>query len=233
MLDVSRVAVDLLDQLVDRESSGLTFRPLLGGVAVGAVHALAPGHGKFMLATTIVGVSPHYASAIKSGMLLSIVHALVGLTLAWFGVSFGATFGIDISSPKTWSYIGGAALLLIAIQLLWTSTIARHHARPDRECITVGFVAGLLPCPTIMLVLSTAGVQSVQSAGLAFALALLAGMTLTTVFLAVLFAWIRRRMAIQMLGDPASLVLIASTLRIAVSLELAALALHRMIFSGA
>lgn len=233
MLDMSADALSLLEEMISDSGSISTLNPLLTGVAVGVIHALSPGHGKFILATTIVGASPQFSAAVRSGFLLSITHGAAGLLLAWFGVSIGAFFGAGLESPQTWGYISGAVLLILAIQMLWASTVERQRAKPDRECVTIGFAAGLLPCPLIILVLSTAGAQSAQYAGLSLLLALLLGMSITTVFVAVLFTWVRRTMAIQMIAHPSSLISIAATLRIVVSIELAAMALHRMVSSAA
>ena len=78
-------------------------------------------------------------------------------------------------------------LLAIGIWLLWRALRGRSH--PHGEGLTVGFVAGLIPCPLTLFVMVLAVSNGVPEAGIAFAVAMAIGvLALTAVAVATVLA---------------------------------------------
>ena len=210
---------DYLSNLLHQGDIG--WLTLLAGMAaafaLGAVHALSPGHGKTIVAAYLVGTRGTPKHAAFLGFMVTFTHTvsvfflgLVTLYLSRFVLPekiapvLGAVSGISIV------WIGASLLVkrivavgrnarrapdLVSNPLLHDHGDGRLHTHLPDEVSMAGLVAlgasgGLVPCPTALVLLLTAVSLGRITLGLALLVAFSAGLAvvLTAVGLIVLYA---------------------------------------------
>ena len=206
---------DYLSHLLHQSDMG--WLTLLAGMAaafaLGAVHALSPGHGKTIVAAYLVGTRGTPKHAAFLGLMVTFTHTisvfflgLVTLYLSRFVLPekitpvLGAVSGISI----VWI---GASLLIkrvvgarrlpapVSSPLLHSHGDGRVHSHLPDEVSMAGLVAlgasgGLVPCPTALVLLLTSVSLGRITLGLTLLVAFSAGLAvvLTAVGLIVLYA---------------------------------------------
>ena len=206
---------DYLSQLLRQGEIG--WLTLLAGMAVafalGAVHALSPGHGKTLVAAYLVGTRGTPKHAAFLGFMVTFTHTisvfflgLVTLYLSRFVLPekitpvLGTISGISIvwiGATLLVKRIAGARRPAVApsIPLLHDHGDGHVHTHIPDEVSMAGLIAlgasgGLVPCPTaLVLLLSSISVGRV-GLGLILLVAFSGGLAvvLTAVGLAVLYA---------------------------------------------
>lgn len=170
---------------------------LLIAFAVGAVHALAPGHGKAIGAAYLVGDRGRPRDALVLGLTVALMHSgsVLVLGLALYSAArqpdaARLTTAISLASGVLLTAIGG---WLLARRLREPQGHSHPHVVPAKPLSREGLVAlgaagGLLPSPSALLLLLTALAVGRVGAGLALIAAFSAGLalTLTAVGMAVL-----------------------------------------------
>lgn len=153
------------------------------GMLFGAAHGLTPGHNKLVLASYVVGDGVRALHASLIALVLTAVH--VGSAVV---IALGASFLVS----RTITNAGQAPLLettsrvLIVLIGLWL-VLRAVQGRPHVHGEGLGFavVAGLIPCPLTLFVMVLAMSQGVPEAGLVFAVAMLAGVGLVLITVAL------------------------------------------------
>lgn len=182
-----------LDRLVaDRLSGpGLLGVGALAAVALGGLHALAPGHGKTVVAAYLIGQRgslPHAGALAISVALIHTVGVLVLGALLW---SAAVTAPERLYRPlgvASGAVIAGLGLLLLRRSRGPSHQHHHHHdgqvtATPPLRVgsvVALGFASGLVPTPSALLVLVSAlaagqvwvGILLVGSYGVGMAVAL-------------------------------------------------------------
>jgi ABC-type nickel/cobalt efflux system permease component RcnA len=172
--------------------------------AVGALHALAPGHGKTIGAAYLVGDRGRRRDAVTLGITVALMHTgsviVLGLAL-WSAArrpdAARLTTGITLASGVLLTAIGGWLLVRRLRESRAGAALSHAHGHPhaaptkplSREgLIALGAAGGLLPSPSALLLLLTALSVGRVGAGLLLITAFSAGLalTLTVVGLAVL-----------------------------------------------
>ncbi|MEV0440680.1 sulfite exporter TauE/SafE family protein [Streptomyces spectabilis] len=198
-----RAATDALTGLVARHDLTPAFAALALGTALllGALHALAPGHGKTLMAATAAArgsASPrdvlplaasvtvtHTLGVVALGLLVAGGSAAAPSVVAWLGVASGAL-------------VTGAGALLV--RRAWrrrrgsTHPHPHHHSHPHthshshshhhppptlRGTLLLGFAGGLVPSPSAVVVLVGAAALGEAWFGLLLVLAYGAGLAVT------------------------------------------------------
>ena len=156
---------------------------LLTAVALGALHALEPGHGKTMAAAYLVGTRATPRHAIGLGLTITTMH-----TSSVFIMGLVTLFASQFILPeKLFPWLGlASALIVIGMglrmflsRLRYPSSQEHSHAGGDahshadaaghshshlppegrsgwRGILTVGIAGGLVPCPAALIVLLSA-----------------------------------------------------------------------------
>jgi len=153
------------------------------GMLFGAAHGLTPGHNKMVLASYVVGDSVPALRASLIALVLTAVHigsAVVIATGASFLVSRTITSAGQAPLLETVSRI---LLVVIGLWLVLRAVLGRPHAHG--EGLGFAVVAGLIPCPLTLFVMVLAMSQGVPEAGLVFAIAMLAGVGLVLIMVAL------------------------------------------------
>ena len=189
-------------------SPGLVVVALLVAVGLGAAHALAPGHGKTVMAAYLVGLrgTPRQAAAI--GATVTVTHTAGVLVL---GVVLSSSRAV--ASERLYPWLGLASGLLLAavgFGLLPRARPAHHHhdhhdhghhhgrdhGRPLglRGLVALGLAGGLMPSPSAVVVLLGGIALERAWFGVALVLAYGVGMAATLTGIGLLLARLRARM---------------------------------------
>jgi nickel/cobalt exporter len=155
--------------------AGLAARPDLSArlvalmigaaIAVGAIHALGPGHGKSLIGAYLVGSGGTLRQAAAVGAAVSVMHTASVLGLGLLVLSAERFFAPERVYPWLGLASGlvalglGAALLVSRIHAL--SERRRHgHDHPHvhrplsrKGLIAIAFAGGILPSPSALVVL--------------------------------------------------------------------------------
>lgn len=188
--------------LVDRAltSPVLLVAAVAAALAVGAAHALAPGHGKAVAAAYLVGGRGRRRDALLLGAIVAAMHATSVLVL---GLAFGLLLrrgnsmaSADAVAPAL-RVASGVVVAALGAFLVWRQWQRRGHTHdhdhPDvapfsrRGLVLLGMSGGLLPAPSAFLVLVTTSFTGHLLFGVVLVLVFSIGMaaTLTAIGLAV------------------------------------------------
>jgi nickel/cobalt exporter len=153
------------------------------GVLFGAIHALTPGHGKSVLASYLVGSRLAVMRSLAVAAVLAVTHVGSAVILALLAAplitrTLGGVGRAPVLELLSWSLLSAIGLWLLIRAL-------RGRGHPHHEGVTVGVIAGLIPCPLTLFVMLYALSHAVPVAGVAFAAAMLTGITLTLSAVAV------------------------------------------------
>ena len=173
------------------------------GVLFGAIHALTPGHGKSILASYLVGSRLAALRGVAVAAVMALTHVgtavLIALTAAPL---ITRTLGGVGRAPALEFLSRG---LIVAIGLWLILRAWRGCTHPHGEGLAVGFVAGLVPCPLTLFAMLFAMSRGVIEAGLVFAAAMMLGVLLTLILVALLTVLVRDRLIGLLAGRDASL----------------------------
>jgi ABC-type nickel/cobalt efflux system permease component RcnA len=145
-------------------SAGLMAVMVLVAVAVGAVHALGPGHGKALIGAYLVGGDGTLRQAIAVGAAVSVMH-----TASVIGLGLLVLSAEQLVAPERVYPWLGLASGLVALGLGAALLISRIHALADRRghghdhphprplsrqsLVALAFAGGILPSPSALVVL--------------------------------------------------------------------------------
>lgn len=155
-------------------------------LALGAVHALTPGHGKAVVFSYFVGTRGRAWGGVLMGTKIAVTHvatalllvAIFGSAASMFGRPSGVAQGVQVASY--------ALILVIGLWLVYRA--ARELRAPDRRTgphrhdLSRGwlpFAVGLLPCPMTMLIMTFAAANASIGAGLILVVFLGIGIAVT------------------------------------------------------
>ncbi len=156
-----------------RFSLALLLLSLLTAVALGALHALSPGHGKAVMAAYLVGARGTPRDAIGLGLTITVTH-----TSGVFLLGIVTLYAASVVTPERlypWvTLLSG--LLIVGIGGALAVSRARkaihrhahdghadhdghHHAAAGlgrRSLLALGISSGIIPCPSALVVLLAA-----------------------------------------------------------------------------
>lgn len=162
------------------------------GVLFGAIHALTPGHGKSILASYLIGSRLAALRSLVVAGIMALTHVGTAVLIAITAASLiTRTLGGVGRAPALELLSRG---LLIAIGLWLIARAWRGRSHPHGEGMTVGFVAGLVPCPLTLFAMLFAMSRGVIEAGLVFAAAMMLGVLVTLALVALVTVFFRDRL---------------------------------------
>jgi len=181
-------------------AAGLSLLLLAAAFGWGAVHAISPGHGKAMVAAYLVGTRGTPRHAVALGLIVTVTHTIGVFALGV--VTLGLSAWVVPEDLYPWlNLAAGSLVALVGASVLRTRLRARrahhhhhHHHAPDtitwRGLAAMGASAGLVPCPSALVVLLAAIAQHQVALGLVLIVAFSAGLagTLTALGLAVVWS---------------------------------------------
>ena len=155
-------------------SLGVVVLSLLVATFWGAAHALTPGHGKALVAGYLIGTRGRPRDAVLLGAAVTVTHTagVFGLGLVTLVLS---RFIVPDQLYPWLTLVSGLLVVGVGAAVLWQRLGARrahhhyhhhghehphdhdHHHHDERGGILgVGVAAGLLPCPSALVVLLSA-----------------------------------------------------------------------------
>jgi len=172
---------------------GVLVLLLLAAFGWGALHALSPGHGKAMVAAYLVGTRGSTRDAVILGGTVTVTHTagVIGLGV----VALGLSAWVLPEQLYPWlTLASGVMVVSVGIAVL-RRRVRRHdhhhhHHEHRRSLLAMGASAGLIPCPSALVVLLGAVAQHRIGLGLVLIVAFSAGLaaTLTGIGIAVVHA---------------------------------------------
>ena len=169
----------------------------------GAAHALTPGHGKAIVAGYLVGTKGRPIDAVLLGGIVTLTH-----TVGVFALGLVTLLLSQFIVPETlypWlTLISGLLVVGVGASVLWKRARGdgHHHHHHDhdhhhhehrlerRGLVGVGLAAGILPCPSALVVLLSAIALHRIGFGLALIVAFSVGLaaTITSIGLVAVLA---------------------------------------------
>jgi nickel/cobalt transporter (NicO) family protein len=181
---------------------------LLAALGWGALHALSPGHGKAMVAAYLVGTRGRARHAVALGATVTVTHtigvfALGVVTLALSQYVLPEDLYPWLTLVSGLLVVGiGAGVLRSRMRRAHSHSHAHSHGPEElswKGLLGMGTAAGLIPCPSALVVLLAAISQHEVALGLVLITAFSLGLagTLTGLGLIVVSArrWIPPRLA--------------------------------------
>ena len=193
-------APDRLSQILGEEV--LPLRMMLIGAlvafALGALHALSPGHGKTVVASFLVGAKGTARHAVFLGAVVTFTH-----TIGVFLLGIVVLFLSDTIVPEhiyPWiGFVSGLTILGVGVNLFrqrlshLTHEHGPHghtHEVPSeitlRNLFALGFSGGIVPCPSALVVLLSAVALHRVGTGLLFIIAFSLGLASVLVAIGIL-----------------------------------------------
>lgn len=190
--------------LFERAASGegVLALLLLAAFGWGALHALSPGHGKAMVAAYLVGTRGRPRHAVILGATVTVTHTigvfalgLVTLALSQYVLPEDLYPWLNLASGLLVVVIGAAVLRSRIGHAKKHHHHHHHHHHHEHEVtprglLGMGAAAGLIPCPSALVVLLAAVSQQEIALGMLLIVAFSLGLagTLTALGLAVVYA---------------------------------------------
>ncbi len=139
------------------------------GIASGAAHALTPGHSKTVLSLFVAGSGASLSRGVGTALILSATHISISvlvivLALPVVSLAFG-----EVGRARILEDLSRGLIALIGLWLL-IAAIRGQAAHGHHEDAAFGVVAGLIPCPLTLFVMTFSSARGAPEAGLAFAL---------------------------------------------------------------
>jgi ABC-type nickel/cobalt efflux system permease component RcnA len=202
--------VGSFESLVSREDLGVgvVLLSLLVAMFWGAAHALTPGHGKAIVAGYLVGTRGTPRHAVYLGLIVTATHTagvfalgLVTLLLSRFLVPDQLYPWLTVASGLL---VVGVGLAVLAGRVRHARAHAHGHEHHHHDhdhgygrggLVGVGVAAGLLPCPSALVVLLGAIALHRVSLGLALILAFSVGLAATVTAVGLVAVLARRAFA--------------------------------------
>jgi ABC-type nickel/cobalt efflux system permease component RcnA len=211
------------DLIARREpGAGIVVAALLVAVALGAFHALEPGHGKTVVAAYLVGSRGTVRHALILGLVVTASHT-AGVYLLG-GVTFYASQHVVPERLYPWLSLGSGLTIAVLGAAMFLRRFAggghghphdhahahdHAHSHPHahdghdhgdapvslRALVALGVSGGIIPCPAALVVLLSALSMHRVGFGLVLIVAFSVGLAAVLVIIGVLMVYAGRLMA--------------------------------------
>jgi nickel/cobalt exporter len=208
-------------------ASFLAFLPL--GIVFGAVHALTPGHSKTVLATYLTGSGATMSRALVVSLMLSFVHVTSAVLIAWFSLPLVSRMLGSAGDAPMLEGLSRGLLGVIGGWMLWSALFRPTHSHGEAEGISVGILAGLIPCPLTLFVMTFAMSRGVPLAGVLFAVVMMAGVALTLMVTALAAVLFTRQLTLLLSSHPRLIAALSKGVEAIAGLILVAIAVRELL----
>jgi nickel/cobalt exporter len=185
---------------------GVLVLLLLGALGWGALHALSPGHGKAMVAAYLIGTRGNARDAVALGATVTVTHTigvfalgLVTLALSQYVLPEQLYPWLTLVSGLMVVAVGGSVLRSRLKHRRHDHSHQHDHPHPHhgdptgrRGVLSMGAAAGLLPCPSALVVLLAAISQHEVALGMLLIVAFSVGLAGTLSGLGLVVVHARR-----------------------------------------
>jgi ABC-type nickel/cobalt efflux system permease component RcnA len=195
--DIQRDLHEKMSRLTEmtKEDNDLSVLFILIGISFiyGMIHALGPGHGKFIATSYFLSRQVSLVKGLVMGTLIAILHAGSAITLVL--IIYLIIRGSYLSSLEDISRIirvvSFASIMLIGVYLVATSIYkSRKTGSPinkngnkinleNKNIFTVALAVGIVPCPGAVLILLFSLSMGILAIGVLLTLVMAAGMAVS------------------------------------------------------
>jgi nickel/cobalt exporter len=200
--------------IAERElGPGAIVLSLLLAAFWGAAHALTPGHGKAIVAGYLVGSRGKPRHAVALGLIVTVTHTIGVFALGLVTLALSAFIVPERLYPWL-TLVSGLLVVGVGASVLRSRIRQRrahahghhhhhdHHHHELRGLLGVGVAAGLLPCPSALVVLLSAFALHRIGLGLALILAFSVGLAATITGIGLVAVLARRAFGRLRLDGP-------------------------------
>ncbi|HYY32496.1 MAG TPA: sulfite exporter TauE/SafE family protein, partial [Gaiellaceae bacterium] len=149
-----------------RLSVGVVLLAFLVAAFWGAAHALTPGHGKAIVAGYLVGSRGKPRHAVLLGAVVTVTHT-AGVFALGLVTLLLSRFVVPERLYPWLTVVSGLLVVVVGASVFWRRwrhgrahahghSHSHEHAHETRGLLGVGIAAGLLPCPSALVVLLSA-----------------------------------------------------------------------------
>ena len=191
-------------------SAGVIALSLLLAAFWGAAHALTPGHGKAIVAGYLVGSRGKPRHAVALGLIVTVTHTIGVFALGIVTLALSAFIVPEQLYPWL-TLVSGLLVVAVGASVLRSRVRAHrphhhhhhhHHHHDVRGLLGVGVAAGLLPCPSALVVLLSAIALHRVGLGLALIVAFSVGLAATITGIGLVAVLARRAFGRLRLDGP-------------------------------
>jgi len=185
-------------------------------VALGALHALEPGHAKSLMAAYIISIRGTPRQAALLGLSATVGHTIVVWVLAVAALLFGQNLIAEQAEPWL-TLLSGVLVTLLALRMFLRLRVGshdhnhhhhhghshghdhgHHHPQPKTgqsatDIVWFGFTGGLLPCPAAIAVLLVCIQLRQFTLGVAMVAAFSIGLAATLVAIGMAASWASKK----------------------------------------
>ena len=128
-------------------------------MALGALHALTPGHGKAAMTAYFLGREARIGKGLRVALSAALLHVLSGFA-AFLVLRFvlGTAPSISGRGSPAFTFFGYALIIISGVIMIYQSLRPSRHHHDGSHALVAGM--GLLPCPLTISVLGFAWLQS-------------------------------------------------------------------------
>jgi ABC-type nickel/cobalt efflux system permease component RcnA len=185
--------------------------------ALGAAHALSPGHGKALAAAYLVGRRARASHAVLFGGAVTVAHTAVVFLVGCFALVLERTVGSDrlLRGLALASAVTVLALGIVQLSRRWREIAGEsqahghsHAAAADsspegwRSLVALGTSSGLTPCPAALALLLSAIALHRYGFGLVLVLVFSLGVATTLALAGLLVVMARRLLDRMTIAEP-------------------------------
>ena len=159
-------------------------------------------------------------------LTLSFTHVTIAVLIAVFSLPLVSIALGSVGRAPLLEDISRGLLGLIGAWMLWRALSHGHYHKHEGEA--VGVMAGLIPCPLTLFVMTFAIARGVPAAGILFAGTMMIGVAVTLSAVAILSILLRERLVQFVEGKPRLFEAITRSIEGLAGAALIALALHEI-----
>lgn len=230
LFDVQRSIYSALTSDITAYSHSRNFGALMAmlplGIVFGAAHALTPGHSKSVLAVYILGSGLKPSRALLASFVLSVTHISSAVLLALVTNSLVTRSLVGAGRAPSIEWTSRLILVAIGLWLIFRAIRAKPHAHG--EGVATGFIAGLIPCPLTLFVMTLALSRGAPEAGLAFSVSMLIGVATVLGAVALVSAFARTSLVHIFENHGTAIAIISRALDAIAGLALTSIALYEL-----
>jgi nickel/cobalt transporter (NicO) family protein len=202
----------------------LSLLPLV--LVFGIAHALTPGHSKTVLASYVAGSGTMLRKALGTSVLLSFVHITSAVLLATIATTLITRTLVGAGQAPALELVSRVAILLVGSWMIVRSFLRAPHMHGEAQGFA--FLAGLIPCPLTLMIMTLAVSKGIPEAGLVFALAMFGGVVLVLSAVALLAYFARQTISRMLRTNHEMLGKASRLLELLCGLLLILIALHEL-----
>ena len=211
------------------QGRGVLVLLLLAALGWGALHALSPGHGKAMVAAYLIGTRGSARDAVVLGATVTVTHTIGVFALGLVTLALSQYVLPEQLYPWL-TFLSGLMVVLVGVGVLRSRLRPRHHHHHhpedhgNRGLLSMGAAAGLLPCPSALVVLLAAVSQHEVALGMLLIVAFSLGLAATLTGLGIAVVHARRFVPPRIAASRAAVLApaLSAVLVVALGLALAA-----------